>query len=103
MPIKSQSVEEIVNKILEYPVGTKIVLLAPAVYGEKGTHKELLADLMSEGYIRVRINGEMYDLSDKIELDKNKKDNIEVVVDRLVLKEDIRSRLSEGVENGAQN
>ena len=99
MPIKSQSVEEIVNKILEYPVGTKIVLLAPAVYGEKGTHKELLADLMSEGYIRVRINGEMYDLSDKIELDKNKKDNIEVVVDRLVLKEDIRSRLSEGVEN----
>lgn len=99
MPIKSQSVEEITNKILEYPVGTKIVLLAPAVYGEKGTHKELLADLMSEGYIRVRINGEMYDLSDKIELDKNKKDNIEVVVDRLVLKEDIRSRLSEGVEN----
>ena len=99
MPIKSQSVEEIANKILEYPVGTKIVLLAPAVYGEKGTHKELLADLMSEGYIRVRINGEMYDLSDKIELDKNKKDNIEVVVDRLVLKEDIRSRLSEGLEN----
>lgn len=99
IPIKSQSVEEIANKILEYPVGTKIVLLAPAVYGEKGTHKELLADLMSEGYIRVRINGEMYDLSDKIELDKNKKDNIEVVVDRLVLKEDIRSRLSEGLEN----
>ena len=99
IPIKSQSVEEIANKILEYPVGTKIVLLAPAVYGEKGTHKELLADLMSEGYIRVRINGEMYDLSDKIELDKNKKDNIEVVVDRLILKGDIRSRLSEGVEN----
>ena len=70
IPIKSQSVEEITNKILEYPLGTKIVLLAPAVYGEKGTHKELLADLMSQGYIRVRINGEMYDLSDNIELDK---------------------------------
>ena len=99
IPIKSQSVEEITNKILEYDEGTKIVLLAPAVYGEKGTHKELLSDLMSEGYIRVRINGEMYDLSDKIELDKNKKDNIEVVVDRLVLKEGIRGRLSEGIEN----
>ncbi len=99
IPIKNQSVEEIVDKVLEYPVGSKLIILAPVIYGEKGTHKELLSDLVKEGYVRVRVNGEMYDLSDTIELDKNKKSNIEVVVDRIVIKEDIRSRLSESIEN----
>ena len=73
IPIKSQSVEEMANKILEYPVGTKLMILSPVAYGEKGTHKDLLERLQKEGYVRVRINGEMHDLGEKIELEKNKK------------------------------
>ena len=97
-PIKSQSVEEIVNKLLEYPVGTKMVILSPVVHGEKGTHKDLLDSLRKEGFIRVRVNGEMLDLSEDINLEKNLKDKIDIVVDRIVIKEDIRSRLFEAVE-----
>ncbi len=102
IPISSQSVEEMTNKVLEYPEGTKLVILAPVVHGEKGTHKEVLDDLRKSGYVRVRINGEMFDLSDDIILEKNKKDSIEVVVDRIVLKEDIRSRLYESIENATK-
>jgi len=98
IPISSQSVDEIVDKVLENELGTRLVIMAPVVHGEKGTHKDLLDDLRKDGYVRVRINGEMYDLSDEIELDKNKKDNIDVVVDRIVLKEDSRSRLAESIE-----
>ena len=98
-PISSQSVDEIVDKVFEHELGTKLVIMAPVVHGEKGTHKDLLDDLRKDGYVRVRINNEMYDLSDEIELDKNKKDNIDVVVDRIVLKEDSRSRLAESIEN----
>ncbi len=86
IPISNQSVDEMANKILEYPQGTKLIILSPVVYGEKGTHKDLLEDLQKEGYVRVRINGQMYDLSDSIDLEKNKKSNIEVVIDRIVLK-----------------
>ena len=96
--ITSQSIDEMVNKILELEVGTKIQILSPVVHGEKGTHKELLDSLRKDGYVRVRINKEMYDLSEEIKLEKNKKDNIDVIVDRLVIKEDIRSRLSESLE-----
>ena len=102
IPITSQSIEEMANKILEYPIGTKLIILSPVAYGEKGTHKELLENLQKEGYVRVRINGEMYDLSDKIDLEKNKKSNIEVVIDRIVLKEDSRSRLTESLENATK-
>ncbi len=102
IPIKSQSVEEMANKILEYPVGTKLMILSPVAYGEKGTHKDLLERLQKEGYVRVRINGEMHDLGEKIELEKNKKSNIEVVIDRIVLKEDSRSRLTESLENATK-
>ena len=98
-PISSQSIDEIVDKVFEHELGTKLVIMAPVVHGEKGTHKDLLDDLRKDGYVRVRINNEMYDLSDEIELDKNKKDNIDVVVDRIVLKEDSRSRLAESIEN----
>ena len=98
IPIKSQSIEEIVNKIESFAEGTKLMILAPVVDFEKGTHKDVLENLRKEGYIRVRINGEMYDLSENIELAKNQKDKIDVVVDRIVIKEGIRSRLYESVE-----
>ena len=97
-PIKSQSVEEIVNRLLEYPIGTKMVIMSPVVHGEKGTHKDLFDSLRKEGFIRVRINGEIVDLSEDINLEKNIKDKIEIIVDRIVIKEDIRSRLFEAVE-----
>lgn len=96
--ITSQSIDEMVNKILELEIGTKIQILSPVVHGEKGTHKELLDSLRKDGYVRVRINKQMYDLSEEIVLEKNKKDDIDVIVDRLVIKEDIRSRLSESLE-----
>lgn len=98
IPISSQSIEEMTNKILEYPLGTKMVIMSPVVHGEKGTHKDLLDDLRKEGYVRVRVNGEMLDLSEDITLEKNKKDDIAVVIDRLVLKEESRSRLFEALE-----
>ncbi len=98
IPIASQSIEEMTDKILEYPMGTKLIIMSPVVHGEKGTHKELLEELRKEGYIRVRVNGEMLDLSEEITLEKNKKDKIDVVIDRIVLKEDSRSRLFEAIE-----
>ena len=97
-PIKSQSVEEIVNKLLEYPIGTKMIIMSPVVHGEKGTHKDLFDSLRKEGFIRVRVNGEIIDLSEDISLEKNIKDKIDIIIDRLVIKEDIRSRLFESVE-----
>jgi len=98
IPIKGQSVEEMVNKLLEYEQGTKFIIMAPVVHGEKGTHKDLFDKLRSDGFARVRVNREMKDLQDEIILDKNIKDNIDVVVDRLVLKDDIRGRLHESIE-----
>ena len=98
LPIKSQSVEEIVNKLLEYPIGTKMIIMTPVVHGEKGTHKDLFDSLRREGFIRVRVNGEVVDLSEDITLEKNIKDKIDIIVDRIVIKEDIRSRLFEAVE-----
>lgn len=102
MPISSQSVEEMTNKILEYPLGTKLVILSPVVHGEKGTHKDILDKLRKDGYVRVRINDEMVDLSEEINLDKNVKDKIDVVIDRIVLKEDSRSRLFEAIEQATK-
>ena len=98
IPISSQSIEEMTNKVLEYPLGTKLIIMSPIVEGEKGTHKDLLDKLRKDGYTRVRVNNEILDLSEEITLDKNKKDTIEVVIDRLVLKEDSRSRLFEAIE-----
>ena len=102
IPISHQSVEEMVNKILEYPVDTKLIILAPVVHGEKGTHKELLDKLRVDGYARVRVNGEMRDLSEEINLDKNIRDKIDVVIDRLVIKEDVRARVYESIETATK-
>ena len=98
IPITSQSIEEMTNKILEHEEGTRLVIMAPVVHGEKGTHKDLLDDLRKQGFVRVRVNGEMHDLTEEINLEKNKKSNIEVIVDRIVLKDGIRSRLFESLE-----
>ena len=98
IPISNQSVEEMVNKVLNYEEGTKLIIMSPVVTGEKGTHKDLLEDLRKQGYIRARINKEMVDLSEDIILDKNIKDDIDVVIDRIVIKEGIRTRLFESIE-----
>lgn len=98
IPIKGQSVEEMANKLLEYPEGTKMIILSPVVHGEKGTHKELLDKLRSDGYARIRVNKEMVDLTEDISFEKNIKDNIDVVIDRLVIKDGVRGRLFESLE-----
>ena len=97
-PISSQSIEEMVNDVLTLPERTKIRILGPVVALEKGTHKDLLLELRKEGYVRAIIDDEEYDLSEDISLEKNKKHTIEVVVDRLVIKPEIRSRLYESME-----
>ena len=102
IPISSQSVEEMTNKILEYPEGTQLIIMAPVVHGQKGEHKDLLEKLRKDGYVRVRINKESRDLSENIELDKNIKDDIDVIIDRLIIKEGIRSRLFEAIESATK-
>ena len=97
-PITSQSIEEMTNQIMNLDLGTKIRVLSPVVYGEKGTHKDLLEDLKKEGYVRVIVDDNEYELSDEINLEKNKKHFIKVVIDRLIIKEEIRSRLYEAIE-----
>ena len=98
IPITSQSIEEMTNRILELEENTKIMVMSPIVRGEKGTQKDLFEKLRKEGYIRVKVDGEIKDLSENIELEKNKKHNIYVIVDRLVIKEGIRSRLYSSLE-----
>ena len=101
-PISSQSIEEMTHQVLNLEERTRIRVLSPIIYGEKGTHKELLDSLRKDGYARVRIDSEERDLSEEIELSKTKKHNIEVVVDRLVIKPDIRSRLFEAIETASK-
>ena len=96
--ISRQTVDDIVDKILSYPERTRIQLLAPIVRGRKGEYIKELENQRKNGFVRVRVDGILYDLSEKITMDKNKKHNIEVVVDRLVVKPDVRSRLAESVE-----
>ncbi len=96
--IKQQTVDQIVDKIMTLPERTKFQVMSPIVRGRKGEYKREFEDLIKQGYARVRVDGIIYDLSEQIPLDKNKKHNIEVVVDRLVLKEDIRTRLTDSIE-----
>ncbi|MCD7772719.1 MAG: excinuclease ABC subunit UvrA, partial [Ruminococcus sp.] len=96
--IKQQTIDQIVDKICELPQGTKIQLLAPVVRGRKGEHQKEFERARKAGYVRVRVDGIIYDLSEKITLEKNKKHSIEVVVDRLVIKEGIKSRLTDSIE-----
>ncbi|MEL6455931.1 MAG: excinuclease ABC subunit A, partial [Cyanobacteria bacterium J06623_5] len=91
--ISPQSIDQMVDQVMELPDRTRFQLLAPVVRGKKGTHQKLLSGLAAEGFVRVRVNGELRELSDNIELDKNKKHDIEVVVDRLVKKDDLQERL----------
>ena len=97
--IEMQSQDQIVDKILRLPEGTRFMVLAPVVRAQKGMHEKVLADARKSGFARVRIDGIMYDLSEEITLDKNIKHTVDIVVDRLVIKEDIRSRLSDSVES----
>lgn len=97
--IKKQTVDQIVDEIMKLPERTKIQLLAPVVRGRKGQHVKLFEQMKKSGYVRIRVDGNMYELSETIELDKNKKHNIEVVVDRLVVKEGIQQRLTDSIEN----
>lgn len=99
IPISRQSIEEMTNKVLELPQGAKLEIMAPVVHGEKGEHKNLLEDLRKNGYSRVRVNGSMYTLDEEIKLEKNIKDNIDVVVDRVVLDGEERARIFEAIEN----
>ena len=96
--ISRQTVDDIVDSVLELPEGTRIQVLAPIARGKKGQFVKELESAKKDGYVRVRVDGIIYDLSEKIELDKNKKHNIEIVVDRLVVKESIRSRLADSIE-----
>ncbi len=101
-PIKSQTVDEIVEKVMAFGEGTKIEVMAPVVRASKGSHKEVLENLRKDGFSRVRVNGVVHDLSDDIVLEKNKKDVIEVIVDRIIVKEKDRARLSEAVETSTK-
>ena len=99
--IKKQTIDQIVDRIMELPERTKLQLLAPVVRGRKGEHLKLLEDAKQSGYVRVRVDGIMYELSEKIELEKNKKHNIEIVVDRLMVKEGMQMRLTESIETAS--
>lgn len=96
--IEKQTIDQITDKIMEIPQGTRIQLLAPVVRNRKGEHIKILDDAKKSGYVRVRADGNIYDLSEKIVLDKNKKHNIEIVIDRIVIKEGIAGRISQSAE-----
>ncbi len=102
VPITSQSIEEMTDKVLSLEENTKIMILSPIVRGEKGTFKDLLEDLRKDGYIRAKIDGEIIDLASDINLEKNKKHNISVVIDRLIIKEGIRSRVYDSIETSTK-
>ena len=97
--IRQQTLDQIVDRILALPEGTRFMVLSPVVRAQKGMHEKVIADARKGGFARVRIDGNMYDLSEQIDLDKNIKHNIDIVLDRLVIRGDIRSRLSDSVES----
>ncbi|MGG3989526.1 excinuclease ABC subunit UvrA [Bacillus smithii] len=96
--ITSQTIEQMVDRIMEYPERTRLQILAPVVSGKKGTHAKTLENMKKQGYVRLRVDGEMRDVEEDIQLDKNKKHSIEVVVDRIVVKDGIHSRLADSLE-----
>ncbi len=102
LPIESQTVSQMVDRVMELPEGTRLYLLAPIVRGRKGEHTKEMAALLAKGFQRVKINGEMHELEDLPKLDKNKKHDIEVVVDRLVIKPDLGNRLPDSFETALQ-
>ena len=96
--ISSQTIEQMVDRLMEFQEKTRMQILAPIVSGRKGTHAKMLEDVKKQGYVRVRVNGDLMDLDDDINLDKNKKHDIEIVIDRVVMKEDIAPRLADSLE-----
>lgn len=100
--IRQQSVDQIVDKIMAYPQGSKIQVMAPVVRGRKGEHAKILEAARKGGFVRVRVDGIIYDLQEKIPIEKNKKHNIEIIVDRLVIKPDITSRLTDSIETASR-
>lgn len=96
--ISSQTIEQMVDRILEFPERTKLQILAPVVSGRKGEHVKVIEEMKKKGYVRVRVDGELREVADDIKLEKNKKHNIEVVIDRIVIKDGIRSRLADSLE-----
>ncbi|ULT56398.1 excinuclease ABC subunit UvrA [Neobacillus drentensis] len=97
--ITSQTIEQMVDRIIVYPERTKMQILAPVISGRKGAHVKVLEDIKKQGFVRIRVDGEMLDLGDEIELDKNKKHSIEVVVDRIVIKEGVAARVADSLES----
>lgn len=100
--IVQQSIDQIVDKIMSYDEGTKIQIMSPVVRGRKGEHAKVLDSARKSGYVRVRVDGIIYDLSEKIPIEKNKKHNIEIVIDRLVIKPEITSRLTDSIETASK-
>ncbi|EKN67715.1 excinuclease ABC subunit UvrA [Schinkia azotoformans] len=96
--IQSQTIQQMVDRVLEFPERTKLQILAPLVRGKKGEHVKIFENIKKQGYVRVRVDGEMMEVSDEIKLEKNKKHSIEVVIDRVVVKEGITSRLADSIE-----
>ncbi|HYZ17584.1 MAG TPA: hypothetical protein VE591_14330, partial [Candidatus Acidoferrum sp.] len=97
-PVSAQTPEQIVDQIMQFPEGSRIQLLAPVIRGRKGEYQKLFEEIAKEGFARVRVDGEIRELREKLELDKKRKHTVEVVVDRLVVKPEIRSRLTDSVE-----
>ena len=100
--IHQQTIDQIIDQLMELPERTKLQILAPVVRGRKGEHVKVFQDARKAGYVRVRVDGNIYDLSEEIKLEKNKKHSIEIVVDRLAIKPDIRARLTDSVETACR-
>ena len=99
--IKQQTIDQIIDQVLTLPEATRIQVLSPVIRGKKGEHAKIFEDARRSGYVRVRADGSLYDLTEEIKLDKNKKHSIEVVVDRLVIREDVARRLTDSVETAS--
>ena len=99
--IRQQTIDQIIDQVLELPEGSRIQILAPVVRSRKGEYQKVFEDARRSGYVRVRVDGSIYDLSEEIKLEKNKKHNIEIVVDRLVVRSDVRQRLTDSVETAS--
>ena len=96
--IQQQTIDQIVDQVEALPKGTKIQILAPVIRGRKGEHAKIFEDARKSGYVRCRVDGSLYDLSEEIKLDKNKKHNVEIMIDRLVIKDDMIRRLTDSIE-----
>ena len=100
--IRQQTIDQIIDQVLALPEGTRIQVMAPVIRGKKGEHAKVFEDAKRSGYVRVRVDGNLYELDEEIKLEKNKKHSIEIIVDRLIIRPDIRQRLTDSVETAAK-